>query len=75
MVAHVCNPSYLEGRDWEDHSLRPSEAKKITRPPTHTIKDEHGSALLSSSYSGNINRRILVQASLGINVRHYLKNN
>jgi hypothetical protein len=24
-------PSYLGGRDWEDHSLRPAQAKKLLR--------------------------------------------
>jgi hypothetical protein len=27
VVTHAYNPSYLEGRDQLDHSLRPSEAK------------------------------------------------
>jgi hypothetical protein len=26
MVAHICNPSYLKGRDWEDHKFRPTLA-------------------------------------------------
>jgi hypothetical protein len=29
MVAHVCNPSDLEGRDWEDYGLRPAQAKSL----------------------------------------------
>jgi hypothetical protein len=29
-VAHICNPSYLGGRDQEDHSLRPVQAKSKT---------------------------------------------
>jgi hypothetical protein len=28
LVAHTCNPSYLGGRDQEDHGLRPARAKK-----------------------------------------------
>jgi hypothetical protein len=27
MVAPTCNLSYLGGRDWEDHGLRPNWAK------------------------------------------------
>jgi hypothetical protein len=26
-VAHVCNPVYLGGRDWQDHGLKPAQAK------------------------------------------------
>jgi hypothetical protein len=29
MVAHTCNPSYSGGRDLENLSLRPVQAKKI----------------------------------------------
>jgi hypothetical protein len=25
-VAHTCNPSYSEGRDQEDHSMKPAQA-------------------------------------------------
>jgi hypothetical protein len=28
MVVHVYNPSNYQGRDWEDCSLRPAQAKK-----------------------------------------------
>jgi hypothetical protein len=27
-VAHICNNSYLGGRDWEDRGSRPDKAKK-----------------------------------------------
>jgi hypothetical protein len=30
-MAHAYNPSYLGGRDEEDHSLRPAQAKKFKR--------------------------------------------
>jgi hypothetical protein len=40
------------------------------RTSSQPIKAGHGSILLKS-----INRRILVQASLGINIRPYSKNN
>jgi hypothetical protein len=36
-VAHVYNPSYLGGRNWEDHSLRPVRAK-LSKTPTSTNK-------------------------------------
>jgi hypothetical protein len=31
-VPHNCNPSYLEGRDWEDCGTRLAQAKKLARP-------------------------------------------
>jgi hypothetical protein len=31
-VAHICNPSYLGGRDQEDHSLRSALAKSSQDP-------------------------------------------
>jgi hypothetical protein len=32
MVVQTCNPSYLGGEDWEDHDLRPSQAKTSEIP-------------------------------------------
>jgi hypothetical protein len=32
-VAHTCNPSYLGGRDGEDHGSRPAWGKKLASPP------------------------------------------
>jgi hypothetical protein len=31
-VAHTWNPSYSGGRDQEDHSSKPAQAKSSTRP-------------------------------------------
>jgi hypothetical protein len=31
-VPHTCTPSYLEGRDWEDHGLMPAEQKVSEMP-------------------------------------------
>jgi hypothetical protein len=31
-VAHGCNPSYSEGRDQEDHGLKPAWANFSVRP-------------------------------------------
>jgi hypothetical protein len=42
LVAHACNPSYLQGRDQEDRSLRPSRQQKldpISRIQTHKRAD------------------------------------
>jgi hypothetical protein len=30
IVAHICNSSYLGGRDWEDEGLRAAQAKKVS---------------------------------------------
>jgi hypothetical protein len=38
-AAHTCNPSYSEGRDQEDHGLKPTLAKSLRDPisknPSH----------------------------------------
>jgi hypothetical protein len=31
-VAHACNPSYLEGRNQEDHSSKPAQANSSQDP-------------------------------------------
>jgi hypothetical protein len=31
-VPHTCKPSYLGFGDWENHHLRPAQAKKFERP-------------------------------------------
>jgi hypothetical protein len=32
LVAHTCNPSYLGGRDYEDHSSKPAWANSSQDP-------------------------------------------
>jgi hypothetical protein len=32
LVAHACNPGYLEGRDQEDCSLKPARANSLQDP-------------------------------------------
>jgi hypothetical protein len=50
--------------------------QKVQETPFQPIKKaEHGGASLSFSYPGSIQRGIMVQASLSINTRPYLKNN
>jgi hypothetical protein len=34
MVAHAYNPSYLGGRDQEDHGLSPRQAKDVREIPS-----------------------------------------
>jgi hypothetical protein len=36
-MAHVYNPNYSGGRDWEDHDSRPSWTK-VSKAPTSTNK-------------------------------------
>jgi hypothetical protein len=31
-MTHTCNPSYLEGWDWEVHDLRPARANSLRDP-------------------------------------------
>jgi hypothetical protein len=72
-VAHICNPSYLEaeieGSQFEDSPDKtPSQPKKAGCGAVH----------LSSQLHGIINRRNMVQASLGINretLKKYLTQN
>jgi hypothetical protein len=32
LVAHTCNPSYSEGRDQEDHSVKPAQGNSSRDP-------------------------------------------
>jgi hypothetical protein len=37
LVAHACNPSYMEGRDQEDHNSRSAWANNLREPITKLI--------------------------------------
>jgi hypothetical protein len=63
-------PIILATWEAETERLTANQGKKLMRTSSQPIKAGHGSILLKS-----INRRILVQASLGINIRPYSKNN
>jgi hypothetical protein len=68
-MGHACNPSYLRGeirRIWQFNS-RPG--KKFTRPHLDHWLGKVMHACLPSCTSG----RVMVQASLAINVSPYLK--
>jgi hypothetical protein len=54
-VDQVCNPSYLGGRDQEDHGLRPAWGKKLSR--LH-LNQWVGTVAIQ----GGTNRRIIIQA-------------
>jgi hypothetical protein len=49
--------------------------QKVHETPSQSIKTGHGACACHSSYSGGINRRMVFQANLGINLRSYAKNN
>jgi hypothetical protein len=72
-VAPACNPSYSGGRDPEDHGWRPAQTNSET--PPQSGKAGNSGARLSSLPARSINRRIVVEAGLGINARPYLKIN
>jgi hypothetical protein len=36
IVAHVCNPKYLGGRDQENHGLMSAPTKKVSKTPNST---------------------------------------
>jgi hypothetical protein len=53
LVAHTCNPSYLGGRNWEDHGSRPALGwrRELARP---YLKKEPGSwVLVAHGYNSN----------------------
>jgi hypothetical protein len=60
MVAHTCNPSYLENRDQKDHSFRPVWVKSEQDKACLLDKAGHGCASLNSSSTGGIGRMIVV---------------
>jgi hypothetical protein len=57
-VAQAYNPSYLGGRDWEDHSSMPSWAKCSQDPH---LNKWIGTVMSSSALQGSTNRRMAVQ--------------
>jgi hypothetical protein len=62
---------------WEGSQFETSLGKKLERPPptSQPIKKLGVVACACHpSYKGSINRKIVVQAGLGINLRPYLKN-
>jgi hypothetical protein len=46
MVAHMCNPTYLGGRDWESHSLSPVQTNN-SRTPSQPMAGWDGACLSS----------------------------
>jgi hypothetical protein len=64
-VAYFCNPSYSGGRDQEDHSLRPVQAKNLQGPISTNEKLSVVMHTCHPSYVGSTNKRIVVQARPG----------
>jgi hypothetical protein len=71
-VPHSCNPSYLGGGEREDHSSRPAWAK-VCDTPINQQKLGIVAHSCHHRYTGSVNKRITVKASLGINARPYSK--
>jgi hypothetical protein len=47
LVAHTCNPSYSGGRDQEDHSSKPVQAKRFVR--LYLKNNQHKKELVGGS--------------------------
>jgi hypothetical protein len=59
-------PSYMGGWDWEDHSSRPAQQKSLWDPILMKKAGCSGTTSVISATVGSTNRRITVQACLGI---------
>jgi hypothetical protein len=75
MVVHACNNSYVVGRDWEDHGLKPAQAKKkIMRPPSQSASQVWWYCDCDSSYrEGHEWKDYGLRLAPGKNMRHQLK--
>jgi hypothetical protein len=74
-VPHAYNSSYSGGGDGEDRCLRPVEVGGgvVHETPPHAINKKLGTVVcLHPICVEDVNRRLVVQASLEINVRSYL---
>jgi hypothetical protein len=67
-----CNPSYSRDRDREDHGWRQARPK-VYETPLQQIKLGAVARTCHPSYPGSLNRRIIVQAFLGMNVKLFEK--
>jgi ribosomal protein L31 len=65
-MTHVCHPYYSGGWDGGNHGSRPVKHHLSLQKTGHR---EAGSC--HPSYTGSKNKRIVVQAGLGVNVRTY----
>jgi hypothetical protein len=75
VMSHICNPSYLGDRNWEDHCLKPA-GQKVSETSSQPVNLAcwHTPVLLATQEA--IGRRILVlRPAPGKNTRPYLKDN
>jgi hypothetical protein len=74
-VVQACYPSYLGGRDQERSWFEASQAKSSSDPSQPMVDWMQWHLTVIPAMWGTQNRRILVQASTGLNkARPYLKN-
>jgi hypothetical protein len=64
MVVYVINPSYMEGRDWKDCSVKPAPEKKLVSP-TWTHKPSTLVHTCNPSYARDVGKRITDQSLPG----------
>jgi hypothetical protein len=72
-VCGSCLQYYLLRR--QRSQFKAIQDKIAHKTPSQPIKAGCSGVHLSSQYAGSINRRIVIQAGLGINTRPYSKNN
>jgi hypothetical protein len=68
MMAHTCNPSYLQGRDQKDSGLRPAQGKSWQDP----ITTNKPSMVACACGEPQVEDHCL-RLALGKNLRPYLK--
>jgi hypothetical protein len=49
LVAYICNPSYMGGRDWKHQGLRQTRGKKVQETPFQPIAGYSGLRLSSQT--------------------------
>jgi hypothetical protein len=66
MVAKACKPNYLGGRKIRRIVVRVQPGQKVCKTPSQPMARHGGAYLSSPAICGSTNRRITVQANLGI---------
>jgi hypothetical protein len=73
-VAHAYNPSYLGGRDWQDHGLRPVRAKS-SQDPISTDSQGWWRVPVNSATVGSVKQQDYGPGQPRQKSRPYFKNN